>query len=489
MFVSFPKNFLWGGATAANQYEGAYLEGGKGLSCADVLTGGAHGVHRQLTWKNVSTKQSGAVKYHLKNQFLTIPEGAVPAILEGYEYPSHRATDFYHHYREDIALMAEMGFKVFRLSINWARIYPNGDDEYPNEEGLRFYEEVFQTCKQYGIEPLVTLCHYEIPLSLAIKYNGFANRKVIDFYVRYAETVMKRYKGLVKYYLTFNEINVIRHNPYNGGGIIQDSLLARAQGAHNEFVASAKVVKLAHEIDPEMMVGMMLAYRAPYAYSCDPDDQIKRLDEMHQMLWYADVQAGGYYPQYILKQYERNNIVLEDEDEEYKLIKKYCVDFIGFSCYGSYTVSTHDGLKPGLRGVDNPYLEKNEWGWATDKNALRIVMNELYDRYHKPLWIVENGIGWDDQLSVENQIHDDYRIRYLQQNIQSMKEAIELDGIEVIGYTMWSSVDLISMGTGELKKRYGLIYVDEKNGFKRYRKDSFKWYRKVIQTNGEDLSY
>ncbi len=489
--MSFSKDFLWGGATAANQYEGGYREGGKGLSTADVMTSGAHQVPRKITWIKPATGETGYLEHRIK-ELINFPEGAVPAVIDGYYYPSHQATDFYHRYREDIALMAEMGFKTFRLSINWSRIFPNGDDEKPNEEGLLFYENVFRECKKYRIEPLVTLCHYETPLNLAIKYNGFADRRCIGFFVKYAKTVMKRYKGLVKYYLTFNEINAVGHNAFMAAGIMKENAQTRAQGAHNQFVASALTVQAAHEIDPEIMVGQMLAYRPPYAYYSDPEDQIKRMDEMHEMLWYSDVQTGGHYPNYKWKEYEREGVVLEDCPEDYYLIETYTADFLSFSCYGSFTVSTHTDLKPGLRGVDNPFVEKNEWGWTTDKKALRIALNELWDRYHKPLWIVENGIGWNDELTEDKKVHDDYRIRYLQLNVKAMKEAVEMDGIPLMGYTMWGCIDLVSAGTGEMKKRYGFVYVDMddqgRGTLDRYRKDSFYWYKKCIASNGEALA-
>ncbi len=488
--MGFPEGFLWGGATAANQYEGGAFEGGKGLNIADVLTSGAHKVPRRVTWKNEKTGETGTTP-DIIGSFFQLPEGATPAILEGYYYPCHKATDFYHHWQEDISLMAEMGFKAFRLSLNWARIFPNGNDEVPNEEGLLFYENIFKECKKCGIEPLVTLNHYDLPLHLAVTYNGFADRRCIDFYVKYAETVIRRYKGLVKYYLTFNEINAVEHHGYKAAGLLFENYQTQAQAAHNQFVASAKTVKLAHEISEDIMVGQMLAYRPPYAYYSDPDDQIKRMQEMHKMLWFSDVQSGGRYPNYILKEYERHGVVLDDCLEDYELIKNYTADFLSFSCYGSFTVSTHTDLKPGLRGVDNPFVEKNEWDWTTDKRALRIAMNELYDRYHKPLWIVENGIGWADQLTEDGKVHDPYRIKYLQLNIQAMKDAVEIDGIPLMGYTMWGCTDLVSSGTGQMKKRYGFVYVDmddEGNGsMKRYRKDSFYWYKKCIASNGEDL--
>lgn len=490
----FPKEFLWGGATAANQYEGGWNEGGKGPSTSDVLTAGSHTTQRRITWKNPSTGECGSANldFLMGVQF---PEGAIPAVLEDEYYPSHIATDFYHHYKEDIALMGEMGFKTFRMSMNWARIFPNGDDKAPNEEGLQFYDNVFDECKKYGIEPLVTLSHYETPLHLTIQYGGWKNRKCIDFFETYAKTVFQRYKGKVKYYLTFNEINIMSMMPFMAGGLTDFSAQAKAQGAHNQFVASAKAVKAAHEISDDIKVGQMLAYQPMYAYSCDPADQLKVMEQAQESLFYSDVQTGGHYPAYRLKKYEREGIILEDTPEDYELLEAYSADFLSFSCYGSSTFTTHTDVDGGngnmMMGVKNPYLETNAWGWAIDPACLRIALNTLYDRYHKPLWIVENGIGWDDIMEEDGSIHDSYRIEYLQKNIRSMDDAINMDGVDLMGYTMWGCIDLISAGTGEMKKRYGFVYVDrddQGNGsLKRSKKDSFYWYKKVIATQGTKL--
>ena len=465
--MAFPKEFLWGGATAANQFEGGWNEDGKGESTADHLTLGSRSKPREYTE--------------------TIEPGRV--------YPSHRASDFYHHWKEDIALMGEMGFKTFRMSMNWARIFPNGDDERPNEEGLKFYDEVFDECKKYGIEPLVTLSHYETPIGLTIKYGGWKDRRCIDFFEKYAKTVIERYIGKVKYYLTFNEINIMSMMPYMAGGLVDFSEQAKAQGAHNQFVASAKVVKFCHENHPDIKIGQMLAYGPVYTYTCDPADQILALERSQQTIWYADVQTGGHYPEFKLKEYERKGIQLEDCPEDYELLEKYSADFLSFSCYGSSTVTTHDvGNDSGgnfVMGVTNPYVKTNAWGWATDPACLRLACNTLYYRYNKPIWIVENGIGWSDVLEEDKTVHDDYRIDYLRQNIQSMDDAINKDGVNLMGYTMWGCIDLVSAGTGEMRKRYGFVYVDrddEGNGsLNRYKKDSFYWYKKVIETQGEDL--
>ncbi|MCF0106719.1 MAG: family 1 glycosylhydrolase [Holdemanella sp.] len=496
----FPKDFLWGGATAANQYEVGWNLGGKGPSTSDAMTNAAHMVPRKVTWMIPETGETGYAEMAFTVD-MVFPEGAkvMPLDTGEYYYPSHKATDFYGHYKEDIALMAEMGFKTFRMSINWARIYPNGDDLEPNEEGLQFYENVFKECKKYGIEPLVTLSHYETPLGLVNNYGGFKNRACIGFFERYAKTCIERFAGLVKYYLTFNEINAMDMMPYMGGGLMDQSEQAKAQGAHNQFVASSLAVKAAHEYNEkngtDIMIGMMLAYQPMYTYTCSPEDQILVMESQQRTLFFSDVQAGGYYPEYKLKEYERKGIELEIADGELELLAKYPVDFVSFSCYGSSTL-TKQNVDRGFGNmfadqVQNPYLSANAWGWATDPACLRLACQTLYTRYRKPLWIVENGIGWSDVLEADGTVHDDYRIDYLRQNIKSMNDAINIDGVPLMGYTMWGCIDLVSAGTGEMKKRYGFVYVDMDdlgNGtLKRYKKDSFYWYKKMIASQGTDL--
>ncbi|MEQ3467964.1 family 1 glycosylhydrolase [Enterococcus cecorum] len=488
------KDFLWGGATAANQYEGGYDQDGKGLNAIDVMTNGSHTTPRQVTWKKADG-QIGTTPL-VWGQPFAFPKDAIPTILDDYYYPSHTGTDFYHHLEEDLELLAEMGFKCYRFSINWSRIFPNGDDEQANPAGLAFYDRVVDTCLRLGMEPLVTLSHYETPLSLVIRYNGWSDRKMIPIFEKYAKTLFNHFKGRVKYWLTFNEINAMDHAPYMGGGLLDTSAQKRAQGAHNQFVASALAVKAAHEIDPNMQVGQMLACSAIYTYTCDPKDALKVMEAQQNELFYADVQTGGRYPEYRLKKYAREGIVLEDCPEDYELIAKYPADFLSFSCYGSHVVTTHENTAQaegnlGMNGVKNPYLETNAWGWTIDPYCLRLTLNTLWDRYHKPLWIVENGLGWSDELTPDGKVHDDYRINYLKANLKSMKDAVEIDGVDLLGYTMWSAIDLVSNGTGEMKKRYGFVYVDRDdrgNGsLKRYKKDSFDWYKQVIATNGESL--
>ena len=465
----FPKNFLWGGATAANQMEGAYLEDGKGLSIQDLLP---HGV--------ATPRTDEPTPDNLK--------------LVG--------IDFYHRYKEDIRLFAEMGFKVFRMSIAWSRIFPNGDDAEPNEKGLEFYDRVFDECHKYGIEPLVTLSHYETPLAISKKYDGFRSRKTIELFVKYAETVFKRYKGKVKYWLTFNEINTIMTEPFMSGGIWTDksqlSLGDKLQAIHHELVASAAATKIAHEIDPENKIGCMVLALPIYPLTPDPADVLKAMENNHTNLLFTDVQARGYYPSYATRWYREKNITLEitPEDEE---ILKNSVDFVSFSYYWSLCASADPAKSKEMyfsTATPNPYLKATDWGWQIDPQGLRYILNEFYERYQKPLFIAENGLGAHDTLVKDQNgdytVIDDYRIDFLRQHLLQVEEAVA-DGVDIMGYTSWGCIDLVSASTAEMEKRYGYIYVDRDNQgrgtLERYKKKSFYWYKKVIETNGESLHY
>lgn len=496
--MALAKDFLWGGATAANQYEGGVFEGGAGLSTADVMTNGSHTVRRQVTWKKADGTE-GSTPLCFGSAERNLPEGAVPCLIEGdkYYYPSHIASDFYHHYKEDIKLCAEEGFKCFRLSIKWSRIYPNGDDAEPNEEGLKFYESVFDECHKYGIEPLVTLLHYENPLSLAARFNGWDSRHLVDAYVKYASTCFKRFQGKVKYYLTFNEINCIEECPYVTAGLIHGNPQNVANAAFHQFLASALTVKEAHEHFPELRIGMMLAYGPVYGFTSDPADQLLAKQAENKILFYSDVQMLGTYPNYKLAEYARNGITIPSQPGDMETLAKYPCDFLSFSCYGSHVVTIHgeeqkagEGNGAMAQTVANPYLDTNAWGWATDPQCLRIAVNTFYNRYRCDIWCVENGIGWNDEF-IDGTVHDSYRIDYMRANIQSLKDAAEIDGIPVMGYLYWGCVDMVSNGEGEMAKRYGQIYVDADNygrgSMKRSTKDSYYWYQKCIRSNGEDL--
>lgn len=471
--MKMQDGFLWGGATAANQFEGGWNKGGKGPSSADMMTGGTHISPRRIT----------------------------PVLEEKTYYPSHEAIDFYGHYKEDIKMFGKMGFKTFRLSISWSRIFPKGYELEPNEEGLKFYDDVFDELRKNNIEPLVTISHYETPFGLTQKYNGWVSREVIDCYVRYCDVIFKRYKDKVKYWLTFNEINIltITFGAFMGGGIIVDEKEntdeIRFNALHHQFIASAKAVKLGHEINPDFKIGCMIAYMCTYPNTCNPDDILlaQQKDQISNMLC-GDVQVRGYYPSFAARYFEENRIkiVMEEGDEE--TLKEGIVDFYSFSYYMSSVVSSDPNVEEVegnlLGGVKNLYLKTSDWGWQIDPKGLRWSLNNIYDRYQIPLMVVENGLGAVDKVEEDGSINDDYRIDYLRDHIIQMEEAAK-DGVELMGYTMWGCIDLVSASTGEMKKRYGFIYVDKDNDGKgdlsRRPKKSFNWYKKVISSNGESL--
>ncbi|MEG0592880.1 MAG: 6-phospho-beta-glucosidase, partial [Coprobacillus sp.] len=442
--MGFQEGFLWGGATAANQCEGAYEEGNRGLANVDVVPHGQDRFDVMLgKRKDLSLKQS---------EF----------------YPALEAIDFFNHYKEDIALFAEMGFKTFRMSIAWTRIFPKGDEETPNEEGLLFYENVFKECQKYGIEPLVTITHFDMPIHLIKEYGGWKNRKIIGFYEKLVRVLMTRYNGLVKYWLTFNEINMILHLPFMGAGLViedeKTALLDQYTAIHHELVASALATKIAHEINPNNQVGCMLAAGQTYANTCAPEDVMKALEKNRESYFFIDVQSRGEYPNYALKQLKREGVELPIVDGDLELLKTYTVDFISFSYYSSRLTSADPKVSQTTSGnvfasLRNPYLKASEWGWQIDPLGLRITLNSIYDRYQKPLFIVENGLGAKDEL-INDTVQDDYRIDYMREHIKAMKDAVEIDGVDLMGYTSWGCIDLVSASTGEMSKRYGFIYVD-----------------------------
>ena len=488
--MGFRDNFLWGGATSANQYEGGYLEDNRGLSTFDTVTGGSHSISRKVTFLD----SDGTVGQAELDSTMTgtIPIGATGYIQKDTYYPSHQATDFYHHWKEDIALMAEMGFKCYRMAISWSRICPKGMYDL-NEAGLIFYDQVFDELLKYGIEPVVTLNHFEMPLYLADHYDGWLNRTVIDFFLFFVKTVFTRYKNKVKYWMTFNEINVL--SSWCQLGVHDNNPQNIYQAHHHIFIASAKAVILGHQINPENKIGMMIAYTPSYPMTCRPEDVMETIEFNRQKDFYLDVQVCGYYPEYQLKKFKRENIKIEMKAGDLDIIKQGTVDFIGFSYYIS-TVSSTDPNAVKTEGKQfiaykNPYLTTTQWGWTVDPLGLRIALNQLYDRYHIPLFIVENGLGAPDTINNDGTINDDYRIDYLKNHIKTMKDAVELDGVDLIGYTPWGWIDIISAGTGEMKKRYGFVYVnrhdDGTGDFSRHKKKSFYWYQQVIATNGENL--
>lgn len=464
-----PENFLWGGAIAANQCEGAALEDGKGWSTADALTQGVFG-----------KPQIPPKRFYLKEEGI----------------------DFYHRYQEDITLMAEIGLKVLRVSIAWSRIYPRGDEKQPNEKGLRFYDELFDELQKHGIEPLVTLSHYEMPLYLAVEYGGWSNRKLISFFENYVRTVYERYKDKVTYWLTFNEINMMLHAPFNGGGICGDPETIDKnivyQAIHNQLVASALATKIGHEINPAFQIGCMIAGSPIYPLTPNPDDILEAVRKDRESLFFADVHARGAYPGYMKRYFKEQGIQIQTEKEDAKILKN-TVDFISISYYMSYCATADESKNRQSRGnimsaVKNPYLPESDWGWQIDPKGLRYILNQLYDRYQLPIFIVENGLGAKDELVKGDDGHytvkDEYRIDFLREHLKQMIEAVR-DGVEVWGYTCWGIIDLVSNTSNQMSKRYGLIYVDRNDDgsgtFNRYKKSSFTWYQKVIHTNGACL--
>ena len=477
--MAFPEGFLWGGAVAAHQLEGGFDCDGKGLSCMDVTTSGDQTHLRRFTGEEIP----------------------------GENYPNREAIDFYHRYEGDIALMAEMGFKCFRTSIAWSRIFPNGDDEQPNEGGLAFYDRLFDCCLSHGIEPVITLSHFEMPLNLVNKYGGWRDRRCIDFFVKFATTCFERYKDKVTYWMTFNEINNQANYDEDYALLADSGIVAREgenreltmyQAAHYELVASAKAVDVGHAINPDFEIGAMIAMCPIYPATCKPEDILMAQKAMERRYYYADVHVRGDYPANIVALWERKGYELDITAEDMVCIANGCVDYIGFSYYMSFAaegkgadVNPHYEYVEGRDLVSNPNLKKSDWGWQIDPVGLRYALNWFTDMYDIPLFIVENGFGAYDKVEEDGSVHDPYRSDYLRAHIEQMKLAVEEDGVDLMGYTPWGCIDLVSAGTGQMDKRYGFIYVDKNDAgegtLERSRKDSFAWYKHVIETNGEEL--
>lgn len=474
-----PKDFLWGGAIVAHQAEGAWNIDGRGPSIADVMTAGGNGIPRKIT----------------------------KGIIEGEYYPNHEAIDFYHRYKEDIQLFKELGLKCLRTSISWSRIFPTGQEETPNEQGLKFYDDLFDECLKNGIEPVVTLSHFEIPYAIYEDFGGFANKAVIPLFVKFAQCVFDRYKDKVTYWMTFNEINNQAdgqepvHVWTNSAMIIEDDQDKEAlvfQAGVNELIASAWAVNEGKKINPNFQIGCMMAYVPIYPYSCAPEDMIASVKANERRFFYSDVHVRGEIPTYTEKYWEQKGLTIDISEKERQILRQGTVDYIGFSYYMSGTITTLPDVEgrqtediPSAKLVKNPYITASDWGWPIDPVGLRYVLNTVYQRYDLPLFIVENGFGAYDQLTDSNEIHDDYRINYLREHIEQMKKAVVEDGVPLIGYTPWGIIDIVSFGSGEMEKRYGMIYVDKDNTGKgtlqRLKKDSFAWYQQVIETNGEQL--
>lgn len=489
--MKFPDDFMWGAALAANQCEGGFSEK-KGLSNTDVITKGSQNVPRYITYVSSEGNKCKTSLFNMDD----IPADAKFCCLDEEYYPSHVASDFYNHYKEDIALMAEMGLKILRFSISWSRIYPTGFEAEPDEKGLQYYDDVIDELLKNGIEPFVTIDHYEVPTGLIEKWGSWADRRMIECYLNYCKTLFLRYKDKIRYWIPFNEINHVNIIPFMAAGVTTRNKKITMQASHYELVASAKAVMLGKSINPDFQFGCMIGYTQSYPYTCAPEDIYENWKFMSNCYFYSDVQVRGYYPSYRLKQLEKEGIQLEITEDDLTSLKYGTVDFVSFSYYHSGTRTANPNTISNGRGnmvdhgPENPYLKKSEWGWSIDPLGLRMALIELYDRYQKPLFIVENGLGAKDEL-VDGNVNDNYRIAYYKAHIRAISDAINEDGVDVLGYTPWSFLDIVSASTGERKKRYGFVYVDyddDGNGTgKRTKKISFEWYKNVIMDNGEHV--
>lgn len=468
----FPKDFLWGGAIAANQAEGAWDVDGKGWCVADI--------NEFLPDVDLEKKSNMEITTAYIKEAMNSTERI---------FPKRWGIDFYHTYKDDLKLLAELGLKTFRTSINWARIFPNGDELEPNEAGLQFYDDLFDEIIKNGMEPMITMSHYEMPLHLTTSYKGWYSREVIDFFVRYGQVLLDRYHDKAKKWIVVNQINLIVHESFNHLGIpedaVEDLLSAKYQGVHNEMVASALITKYAHAHYPDNEIGMMLCGGPSYAASSKAEDVLAALKLNQMEYFFADVLLRGRYPGYAFRYFDDKGIhvTFGEYDEE---ALKHTADFMSFSYY--YTqICDQDSYDKDLGPHRNKELPANPWGWTIDPIGLRILLNEFYDRYQCPIYITENGIGYFDKLE-NGSIHDSYRIEYYRDHIRAMKEAIK-DGVDLRGYYAWGPIDIVSCSSSEMSKRYGFIYVDSddygKGSGERIKKDSFAWYQRVIRSNGE----
>ena len=463
-FKAFPENFLWGASTSAYQVEGASLEDGKGPSCQDVKE---------------------------------IPVGTSDLTV---------CADQYHRYKEDIALMAEMGFKTYRFSVSWSRILPEGTGAI-NPKGIAYYNHIIDECLKYGIEPLVTMFHFDMPASLD-RRGSWSNRESVDWFVNFAKILFENYGDRVKYWLTINEQNMLTlFGPTIGTLTIpkgtENLLKETYQQNHHMLVAQAKVMALCHEMIPNAKIGPAPNISIVYPATCKPKDVLAAQNFNALRNWlYLDMAVYGRYNDLSWAYLKEHDALPKFSEGDEQILKSGHPDFIGFNYYNSTTCQWSDSFEQikdssapldiaGMfEGAKNPYLPVTEFNWEIDPDGFRATIREIYSRYHLPMIITENGLGAYDKLTEDGKIHDPYRIDFLRKHIEQMRLAIA-DGCDMMGYCPWSAIDLISTHEG-IVKRYGFIYVDrdefDLKTLKRYRKDSFYWYKKVIASNGENLS-
>jgi len=464
----FPKDFLWGASTSAYQVEGASLTHGKGPSWQDVKE---------------------------------IPEGT-----SGLEV----CADHYHHYKEDVALMAEMGFKVYRFSISWSRLLPEGTGRI-NQEGIDFYNNLIDECLKYDIIPLVTMFHFDMPAALDER-GSWSNPDSVDWFVEFATLMYKSYGDRVKYWLTINEQNMLTlvgpvigtlHIPEGCTNEIKEIY----QQNHHMLVAQAKAMVLCHEMVEDGKIGPAPNISLVYPASCKPEDVIASQNSNAIQSWlYLDMSVHGVYNNLVWAYLEEHDATPTFAPGDEEALKNGNPDFIGFNYYNTSTVEDYSlldtevkstktdqqnrgGVQGFYKSFRNPNLGTTEFGWEIDPVGFRATVREIYSRYRLPLIVTENGLGAYDTLTEDGKVHDPYRIEYLRKHIEQVQLAIT-DGVEMMGYCPWSAIDLISTHEGAVK-RYGFIYVDREEfdlkSLDRYRKDSFFWYKDVIASNGQNL--
>ncbi|MDD4568885.1 MAG: glycoside hydrolase family 1 protein [Tepidanaerobacteraceae bacterium] len=473
----FPEGFLWGGAMTASQTEGAFLDGGKGWCVADIIRHDPYKKPEKKINTEITTKD---ILFAMEDK-------------QGY-YPRRYCIDFYHTYKKDLALLKELGIKCLRTSINWARIFPKGDEDKPNEEGLRFYDSLIDEMLKNGIEPMITISHYEMPLHLTLEYGGWYNRRLIDFFVNYCQVLFERYKDKVKWWIPVNEINLIMQESFNHLGIpsdkVENVLEAKYQGLHHEMVACAKAVKIAKQINSNFKIGAMVTCHNAYPATCRPEDAMAALRCNQMENYFLDVLLRGKYPGYVFRFFEEHGLNIRFAEGDEAVLRDNTADYLSVSYYASRTISEQSSKNLYDPETENAYLKTNDWGWTIDPVGFRYCLNELYDRYQTPIFITELGFGARDTVTEDSRIHDQYRIDFLRDHIKQLKEAI-YDGIDIIGCLTWGPIDIVSCSSAEMSKRYGFIYVDIDDEGKgtgaRLKKDSFFWFQHVIETNGEDL--
>lgn len=475
------SRILWGGATSASQYEGGFTDG-KGLDTQDCRaylprTSNATTETRLLTQRQIEEAKKKDSPYYYPFRVGT----------KGYEYGS-----------ADIELLKELDLDIYRLSISWSRLFPTGEEVEPNPAGVSYYDKVLNKLHNAGIKIFITIDHYAIPLNLVEKYGGWTSIKTVAAYMRFSSFLLHKWGAIVDYWLPINEINAGYFSPFNGVALVKpendeynysDIFLS----LHHQFIASAKTIKLGKELKVKGKFCAMISCFCYYPLTPKPEDNLELVENEEINQWYCmDVLAKGYYPYYAKPFFDKHNINFEISAADKELLRNNTCDVVTFSYYDS-CICTADENKNQTAGnlvvtTKNPYLKATEWGWQIDPMGLRTTLHKIYDRYNKPVMISENGLGAKDVLTSDHKVHDQYRIDYFKAHFDQIIKAKE-ENVDVIAYIAWGIIDIVSAGSCEMDKRYGVVYVDADNKgqgtFKRYKKDSFEWYKHFIEQQRE----